>query len=132
MQDFVKNFKRYPNNYFSVVNIGSIVGINGFNELSGYASTKKAMDGLTKSLAVEYAEDKIRFNIIHPGFIKTSYYKKFKKNKKKLYNWTISRIPQKRWGEAKEVSSLVCFLLSDNSSYITGQSICVDGGWTAS
>ncbi len=119
-------------NKLSVVNIGSIVGQLGFDQLSGYASTKSALDGLTKSLAVEFAKYKIRFNIIHPGFIKTSYYKNFKKKKPKLYKWTLSRIPLKKWGEPKDVSSLAFFLLSDKSNYITGQSIYVDGGWTSS
>ena len=60
IQDFIKSIKKNSNSNFSVVNIGSIVGINGFKELAGYASTKKAMDGLTKSLAVEFANKKIR------------------------------------------------------------------------
>ncbi len=115
----------------SIVNIGSIVGNNGFSELTGYASTKTALIGLTKSFATEMAKKKIRANIINPGFIKTSYFNNFK-NKKKLYNWTISRIPQKRWGEPNEVSHLTCFFLSNLSAYITGTSINVDGGWTAS
>jgi len=64
-------------------------------------------------------------------FIKTSYFEKFKK-KKKLYKWTLNRIPQKRWGDPKEISHMVCFLLSDFSSYITGSSIDIDGGWLSS
>ena len=114
----------------SIVNIGSIVGKNGFSELSGYASSKSALTGLNKSFAVEMAKHNIRSNIISPGFIETSYAKNFKKNKK-LYNWTISRIPQKRWGKASEVCSLVCFLLSEKSSYITGSEYNIDGGWLA-
>jgi len=116
----------------SIVNIGSIVGEKGFKELSGYASTKRALDGLTKSLAVEFASKKIRINIIHPGFIKTSYYENFKRNKKKLYNWTLSKIPLGGWGEPEDISNMAFFLLSDKSKYITGQSFCVDGGWTIS
>jgi len=112
----------------SIVNIGSIVGQNGFAELTGYAATKTALVGLTKSFAVEMADKKIRANIINPGFIKTSYFKKFK-SKKKLYNWTLSRIPLKRWGEASEIANFINFLLSDKSSYINGESINVDGGW---
>jgi len=115
----------------SIVNIGSIVGNNGFPELSGYASTKTALLGLTKSFSAEMAKYNIRANIINPGFIKTSYFKNFKK-KNKLYRWTISRIPQKRWGDPNEVSHLTCFLLSDLSSYINGSTINVDGGWTGS
>ena len=113
----------------SIVNIGSIVGINGFKELAGYASSKTALIGLTKSFASEMAVSKIRANIVNPGFIETSYFQKFKK-KKKLYNWTLSRIPQNKWGKPNDVSHLICFLLSDNSSYITGTNINIDGGWT--
>ncbi len=115
----------------SIVNIGSIVGNNGFSELSGYASTKTALIGLTKSFAVEMAKNNIRANLVSPGFIKTSYFKKFRK-KSKLYNWTLSRIPQKRWGRPEEVTNLICFLLSDLSTYINGTNINVDGGWTGS
>ena len=115
----------------SIVNMGSIVGQNGFSELAGYASTKSALVGLTKSFAVEMASSNIRANLINPGFIKTSYFEKFKK-KKKLYKWTLNRIPQKRWGDPKEISHMVCFLLSDFSSYITGSSIDIDGGWLSS
>jgi NAD(P)-dependent dehydrogenase (short-subunit alcohol dehydrogenase family) len=114
----------------SIINIGSIVGETGFSGLSGYSSTKGALKSMTQCFAVEYANS-IRANVVNPGFIKTSYYKKFKKNKK-LYNWTLSKIPQKRWGEPKEISSMVGFLLSDQSSYITGESINIDGGWLKS
>lgn len=133
IQKIVSNFtKRKKKENLSIVNIGSIVGLKGFKQLSGYASTKSALDGLTKSLSVEFAKEKIRVNIIHPGFIKTSYYKKFKKNNKKLYNWTLQRTPLGTWGESEDISELVMFLLSDKSKYITGQSISIDGGWTSS
>lgn len=112
----------------SIVNIGSIVGKNGFSQLVGYASTKSALEGLTRSFAIEMASKKIRANVINPGFVKTSYYKKFRK-KKKLYNWTLSRTSMKRWGEPLEISSVINYLLSDKSEYITGECINVDGGW---
>ncbi|MDC1096470.1 SDR family NAD(P)-dependent oxidoreductase [Pelagibacteraceae bacterium] len=115
----------------SIVNIGSIVGQTGFKDLSGYASTKSALAGLTKSYSTEFAKLKIRANIINPGFTKTSYFNKFKKNKS-LYKWTLGRIPQERWGETNEISNLICFLLSNKSSYITGESINIDGGWLSS
>lgn len=115
----------------SIVNLGSIVGQTGFSELAGYASTKSALVGLTKSFAVEMAKKKIRANVVSPGFTETSYFNKFKK-KKKLYNWTISRIPMGRWGKPNEVANLISFLLSDNSEYITGENINIDGGWLSS
>lgn len=114
----------------SIVNVSSIVGENGFSELAGYASSKTALIGLTKSFAVEMAKNNIRANLVSPGFIETSYFDKFKR-KKNLYDWTISRIPENRWGKSEEVSSLICFLLSDDSSYINGTNIKIDGGWTA-
>ncbi|MDC0446023.1 SDR family oxidoreductase [Candidatus Pelagibacter sp.] len=128
-QEIVKQFLKQKKQNFSIVNIGSIVGVNGFKQLSGYASTKQALEGFTKSIAIEFAHKNIRANIIHPGFIKTSYYENFRNNKKNIYKWTLSRTPLKKWGNPSDVSNLVCFLLSDQSSYITGQSIICDGGW---
>ena len=104
----------------------------GFDELVGYSSTKGALKSLTKSFAVEHAKDNIRANIVIPGFIKTSYYDKFKSNKKKLYKWTKDRTPMSRWGEPQEVVNLIEFLISDDSTYITGSSFNVDGGWLSS
>ena len=116
----------------SIVNVGSIVGERGFAELSGYGSSKSALNGLTRCLMTEFSKKdlNIRVNCINPGFVKTTFYEKFKK-KKKLYDWTISKTPQKRWGSSEEISNVVIFLLSKNSSYINGQSINIDGGWTA-
>ena len=131
MQEFAKYSKRNKIKS-SIVNIGSIVGENGFKELSGYASTKGALKSLTKSFAIEYAKENIRVNMINPGFIKTSYYDNFKSKKKKLYNWTLKRTPMGRWGNSSEVVSLIEFLISDESSYITGTTINVDGGWLSS
>ena len=128
MQVFSKNLlkKKKPG---AIVNIGSIVSNLGFSQLTGYASSKMALIGLTKSFAVEMSKNKIRANTINPGFTKTSFYKKFK-TKKKLYNWTLKRIPMNRWGEPIEVANLAKFLLSSKSSYINGEVININGGWT--
>lgn len=130
MQIFVKHLMKKKLKG-SIVNLGSIVGPQGFKDLTGYAATKSAIAGLTKSFAAEMASKNIRANIINPGFTKSSFYKKFKK-KKTLYKWTLSRIPQRRWGEPNEIANLICFLISDNSSYITGEDINIDGGWSNS
>jgi NAD(P)-dependent dehydrogenase (short-subunit alcohol dehydrogenase family) len=124
--DYIKN-KKTPS---SIVNLGSIVGNLGFKHLAGYASTKTALLGLNKSFAVEMSKEKIRANLVNPGFVKTSYFNKFKK--KKIYDWTLQRIPMNRWGSPNEISTVICFLLSNQSSYINGQVINVDGGWTSS
>ncbi len=112
----------------SIVNIASIVGQNGFSELSAYGATKGALISLTKSFATEFAKMNIRANCVSPGFTKTSFYKKFR-TKKKLYNWTISRIPLSRWGNPDEIANMICFLISDKSEYINGENINIDGGW---
>ena len=112
----------------SVINLASIVGQTGFEDLSVYAATKGAVISLTKSFSVEMAKYGIRANSISPGFTKTSFYEKFKK-KKKLYNWTLSRIPMKRWGTTEEISNLILFVISDKSKYLNGENISIDGGW---
>lgn len=129
-QKFLKQSKK--KDFGSVVNIGSIVGDRGFADLTGYASSKSALFGFTKSLAVELANKNynIRVNCINPGFTKTSYFENFKK-KKYLYKWTLKNIPAKRWANSKEISNLVIFLLSNKSSYINGETINIDGGWTS-
>lgn len=114
----------------SIVNISSIVGKLGFKELTGYASTKGALKSLTQSFAAEMSSAGIRANTISPGFVKTSFYKNFKKKKKKLYSWTLSRIPQKRWAEPSEIAELISFILSSKSEYLNGENISIDGGWS--
>jgi len=113
----------------SIVNLSSIVGSRGFDELSAYGSSKGALDALTKCIAVEFPIN-VKINNVCPGFTKTSYFEKFKKNKK-LYNWTLNNIPTKRWANPKEIAELVVYLISDKSSYITGQNFYIDGGWTS-
>lgn len=127
MQEFSKNLIK-KNLNGSIVNISSIVGQSGFSQLSSYGSAKGALSSLTKCFAVEMAKKNIRANIVSPGFTETSYFKKFKK-KKNLFKWTLGRIPVNRWGKPEEISTTILFLLSDQSSYITGENINVDGGW---
>ena len=116
----------------SIVCISSIVGNFGFKDLSSYASSKMALEGFVKSAAVEYAKKNVRMNLIAPGFIKSSYYNQFVKKQKKVNKWILSRTPMGRWGEPNEVSNVIEFLISEKSSYITGSTIYVDGGWNIS
>ena len=97
--------------------------------MSAYGSSKGALDALTKCIAIEYPKY-VKINNVCPGFTKTSYFDKFKKNKK-LYNWTIKNIPVKKWANPEEIAELIVYLVSDKSSYITGQNFYIDGGWTS-
>ncbi len=109
----------------SVVNISSIVAESGNAGQVNYSASKGAMLSMTKSFALEGAARGIRFNAITPGFIATDMTDKLKDEIKEEY---ISKIPLKRFGEPKEVAETVAFLLSDHSSYITGETIKVNGG----
>ena len=114
----------------NILNISSIVSDLGFSELSAYGAAKSALNSLTKSLAAEFSHLGFRFNAIKPGFVKTSYFENFKKNNQKLLKWTIQRTPMKRWGDSLEIANIASFLISDDASYINGETINVDGGWS--
>lgn len=113
-----------------IVNIASIVGTLGLPDLAAYGASKGGMITLTKCLALEWAEYNINVNAIAPGFCETSYTENFKK-KTDLYQFTIERTPQKKWGAAMDVANACLFLVSDAAQYITGEVLNVDGGWSA-
>ncbi len=113
-----------------IINMASIIGTLGLPELTGYGASKGAILSLTKSLALEWAEYNINVNVIAPGFCKTSYTEGFQK-KAELYNFTIDRTPMKKWGDPIDIANTIAFLSSDMSKYITGETISIDGGWSA-
>ena len=108
-----------------IVNISSVVGISGNAGQTNYSASKAGIIGFTKSLAKEVASRNINVNAIAPGFIKTDMTDILKEEVKEEISKTI---PLKRMGEAKDVANLVKFLVSEESNYITGQVINVDGG----
>jgi len=114
----------------SVINITSLNAELGFSKNPGYVSSKGGLKLLTKSFCIDYAKYKIRFNNLGPGYIKTKMTRKkflnLKERKKR-----IDRIPLGRYGNPEDLIGPVLFLLSDASSYITGQDIYVDGGFLA-
>lgn len=114
-----------------IVNIASIVGTLGLAELAAYGTSKGGIISLTKCLAIEWAEYNININAIAPGFCDTSYAENFKNKKTDLYQFTLDRTPQKKWGGALDVANACLFLSSDASNYITGEILNVDGGWSA-
>ena len=108
-----------------IINVSSVVGISGNAGQTNYAASKAGIIGFTKSLAKEVASRNILVNAIAPGFIQTDMTNILKENVKDEIAKTI---PLKRMGTAKDVANVVKFLVSEDSSYITGQVIQVDGG----
>jgi NAD(P)-dependent dehydrogenase (short-subunit alcohol dehydrogenase family) len=115
----------------SIVNVSSIVGPLGLEQLAGYGASKAGVIGLTKSVAVELAKNNIRINAVCPGFAATSYADSFKTSRPELYEFTLQRTPMGRWGTSREIAHTIGYLLSDYSSYVTGAVYSVDGGWMA-
>lgn len=108
-----------------IINISSVVGLHGNAGQINYSASKAGILGMTKSLAKEIGSRGITVNAVAPGFIKTDMTDKLSDSIKE--NIT-SQIPLKRLGEVKDVAEIVAFLASDRAAYITGQTICVDGG----
>jgi 3-oxoacyl-[acyl-carrier protein] reductase len=108
-----------------IVNISSVVGVAGNAGQANYSASKAGIIGFTKSLAKELASRNIYVNAVAPGFIQTDMTSVLNDTVKENIN---SQIPLKRMGTAEEVAKVVYFLASDESSYITGQVINVDGG----
>lgn len=113
------------NRFGSVVNISSIIGETGNAGQTNYSASKGGMIAMTKSFASEGAARAIRYNCVTPGFIETDMTNELKDEIKSYY---IDKIPLKRFGKPSEVASAVAFLLSDEASYITGETLKVNGG----
>lgn len=112
----------------SIVNISSGAGLRGSPQAFAYSATKWALRGMTKSAAMDLARKNIRVNSVHPGPITTEMLnvRTPEQNQARL-----KMVPMKRQGTAEEVAQLVLFLLSDESTYITGSEVAIDGGTTA-
>ena len=108
-----------------IVNITSIVGHTGNIGQANYAASKSGIIGMSKSLAIEYAKKNITINCVSPGFIKSNMTENINESVKEVL---ISRIPMAKLGTGEDVSNTVAFLSSEASSYITGETIHVNGG----
>ncbi len=109
----------------SIINMASFSGLEGNRGQANYAASKAGMIGLTKTTAKELAGKNVRANAVAPGFIETEMTRNLPAQAKDV---AMSMIPLKRMGQPEEVARVVAFLASDDSSYLTGQVISVDGG----
>ncbi len=115
----------------SIINISSQLGLVGVDNSSPqYQASKGAVRLLTKSTAIQYAAESIRANSVHPGPIVTPMTEAGRADAQR-HQVTIERIPLGRYGEPEEVANGVLFLASDESSFMTGSELVIDGGWTA-
>ena len=117
--------KMLKNKFGRVVNITSIVGHTGNIGQVNYSSSKAGIVAMSKSLAIEYAKKNITINCVSPGFIQT---KMTDSISEQIKSELTSRIPMNRLGTGEDVSNTVAFLSSEASSYITGETIHVNGG----
>ena len=117
--------KMLKNKYGRIVNITSVVGHTGNLGQSNYAASKAAIVGMSKSLAIEYAKKNITINCVSPGFIQSKMTEGIVESIKAVLT---SRIPMAKLGKGEDVANTVAFLSSDAASYITGETIHVNGG----
>lgn len=116
-----------PNHKGSIINVSSTLGHQGVAGASLYVASKHAVEGLSKSAALEYAGTGVRINLVAPGPVETGMLNRFtgtSEAKAKL----IRGVPLKRIGEPEEIAAAIQFLASDSASFVTGHSLAVDGG----
>ncbi|GIP27903.1 2,5-dichloro-2,5-cyclohexadiene-1,4-diol dehydrogenase [Paenibacillus sp. J23TS9] len=114
----------------SIINISSIAGLTGSNGAGPYTASKGAVRMLTKAVAIDYGKDNIRCNSIHPGYIETPMTKDLLADDN-MTKWFISNTPLPRLGKPENIAQGVLFLASDESSFITGAELAIDGGVSA-
>jgi NAD(P)-dependent dehydrogenase (short-subunit alcohol dehydrogenase family) len=121
----------YAQKHGSIINVSSVAGQRGIPGASVYVASKHAVEGLTKSAALEAAPAGIRINAVAPGPIETPMLNRFVGSEANKTQF-LQHIPLRRAGEASEVAETILFLASDKAPYVTGQSFAVDGGKLAS
>ena len=113
-----------------IVNNASIAGLVGFAGVPAYVASKHGVVGLTKNAALDYAKQNIRVNAVCPGVIQTPMIERFTGGDPIVIQQLVAGEPMDRLGQPEEIAETVVFLCSDAASFITGQAIAVDGGWT--
>jgi NAD(P)-dependent dehydrogenase (short-subunit alcohol dehydrogenase family) len=114
----------------SIINVSSIAGRIGIASASIYVASKHAVEGLTRSVALEVATTGVRINAIAPGPIETPMLNRFLPTEE-IKKQFLQMVPMQRSGTGAEVAQIILFLASDKAAFVTGQSYAVDGGWTA-
>lgn len=126
----VSAFERMKANGGSIINIASVDAHRGLSRMAAYCASKAAVVGMTKSFAIEWARHNIRVNSVSPGAIATDMTSKVAEGTKG-YDFIMGRTPLRRFAAPEEVAGAVRYLVSDESSFVTGTDIAVDGGFLA-
>ncbi|MFC6717262.1 SDR family NAD(P)-dependent oxidoreductase [Natrialbaceae archaeon GCM10025810] len=113
----------------AVINVASVGGLVGLPRQHPYVASKHGLVGLTKSMALDWAPD-VRVNTVAPGYVSTDLVEELEANER-LRQSIIDRTPLERFADPEEIAGPVVFLASDAASYVTGETLAVDGGWTA-
>ena len=114
-----------------IVNIGSILGRNAFPATLGYCTSKAAVDHMTRVMAIEWARFGIRVNCVAPGYVRTELIEQLEQQGKLDSRDLERRTPQRRLGSGNDVAQAVCYVASDDAAFMTGETLVIDGGWTA-
>jgi NAD(P)-dependent dehydrogenase (short-subunit alcohol dehydrogenase family) len=115
----------------TIVNMSSVAGLVGSENVPAYAASKHGIVGLTRTAALEYADDGIRANAICPGVIHTAMIERFTGGDKEVQEGLAEDQPLGRMGKPQEIADVVTWLCSDSASFITGHAMAVDGGFVA-
>jgi NAD(P)-dependent dehydrogenase (short-subunit alcohol dehydrogenase family) len=114
----------------AIVSIASTAAFVGLPGRSAYCAAKAGILGLTRALALEVASAGIRVNAVAPGFTRTKLIDQGLADGSLQEDWMVSRVPMKRLAATEEIANVVRYLVGDEASYVTGQTIIADGGWT--
>ena len=112
----------------AIVNTASAMGFVGLPGNAAYSAAKGGIIQLTRTMALEYASGNIRVNCLCAGWVDTPMNLKLEE---RIINWTVRETPMKRWAKPEEIAQAALYLASDESSFVTGTALVIDGGWTA-
>ena len=113
----------------SIVNVSSIAGLIGFPGLPAYVASKHGVIGLTRTAALEYAQQGVRVNAVCPGPIMTPMLERLMESTPGFREQILAGVPERRIGTPKDVAQCIMFLSSKQAAYVTGQALAIDGGW---